>query len=95
MQIDATLLRLAPDGRDSLILVGLVNDFRNDLRPLLDQTGVGRWEFGAVDGVGRGIFDQQRQQCEDTANEERHDDQVYHQKYQQTSPHGGYRNAHG
>lgn len=58
VQVDTASLSINPNFRDRFILVGLVNDLGDDLRPLLDQTRIGRRKLCAVDCVGRGIFHQ-------------------------------------
>lgn len=70
VQVNAAPLSLLPHFRDGLILVCLVNDLGDDLRALLDQTRIWRGEFGAMDGVGRGILHQQREKRVDAANQE-------------------------
>lgn len=87
MQVDAALLSILPDFGDRLVLVGLVDNLGDDLGPLLDQTRVGRGQFGPVNSIGRGIFHQQRQESKDAANEEREEDEVGNQKDQEASPH--------
>lgn len=74
VQIQATPLGLLPHFRNCLVLICLVDDLGNDLGPLLNQTRIGRWEFSAMDRVSRGIFNQQRQEREDAANQEGYQD---------------------
>lgn len=88
VQINAALLRVLPDLGNGLVLVGLVNDFRDDLGALLDQARVGRGELGAVNGVGSGIFEQQREEGGDAAQEEGYQEDTGDEEEQEASSHG-------
>ena len=87
VQVDAALLSIPPHFWNRLILVGLMDNLGDNLRPLFDQTRVWRREFRAMNGVGRGIFHQQRQECKNAANQEGKDDKIGDQENQETSPH--------
>ena len=67
MQVNAALLRFLPYLRNGLVLVCLVNDLGDHLRLMLDQARIGRRELGAMDGIARGIFEQERQKRGDAA----------------------------
>lgn len=87
MDIDTALLGLFPNAGDGVVLKGLVNNLWDKLGTRLDQTGIGGWEVGAVDGVCRGIFDEKGEESEYTAHEESNDDAVDEDEDEDTTPH--------
>lgn len=89
MQVDTALLRLPPVFRNTLVDVCLVNNLWDQLRPAIDQRAVGRRDLGAVNGVCGGIFDKEREEREDTADEEGNDEEVDEEEYQEAPPHRG------
>lgn len=68
VEVDTTLLGLPPVLRHTVIYVGLVNDFRYELRTAIDQGRVGGRYFGRVYGVCRTIFDEKGEEGEDGAD---------------------------
>ena len=67
VKVQARLLRRKPSGGYRRVDVGLVDDFRYELRRRILQGGIRSWQFGAVDGVGRGIFEEEANKSEDAA----------------------------
>lgn len=64
-----------------------MDNLGNYLRALFDQAGIGRGELGAVDGIGRGIFDEQGEQGRDAADEEGEDEEVDEQEDDDAATH--------
>ena len=58
MQINTTPLRLPPMLRHTIIGIGLMDNLRDQLRPILNQRRIRRRDLGRVDGVGGAVFDQ-------------------------------------
>lgn len=69
MQIHTTLLGLPPPFGNSIVHIRLVNYLRYELRPFIDEWGIGRWDFGRVNRVGGAIFHEEGEESKDGANE--------------------------
>lgn len=95
MQLNTAALGIPPNLGNGLVFIGLVNDLGNDLRPLLDQTRVGRGKFRAVDGVGGGILDEEGEQGEDGADEDGDYNEVDNEEDEHASSHGESRTVDG
>ena len=65
VKVQAGLLRRTPSGGYCRIDVSLMDDFRYDLRRRILQGRVRSWQFGAVDGVCRSIFEEEANKSED------------------------------
>lgn len=76
MQVDAAPLSLSPLPRHAVVDVRLVYDLWNQLWPAVDQGRVWGGKLGPVDRILGAIFDQERQECEDAADEEGDDEEV-------------------
>jgi hypothetical protein len=70
VQVDAALLRFSPPLWYSVIDIGLVNDFGDELGPLVNAWRIRGRDLGAVNGVGRAVLDEQSKEGEDGAYEE-------------------------
>lgn len=70
MQVHAALLGLPPSLGHSVVDIGLVNDLRYELRPVVDSWRIRGRDLGTVNGVGRAIFDEKSEEGEDGADEE-------------------------
>ena len=70
VQIDTALLRFSPSLGYGIIDIGLVNYLGDELRPVVNAWRIRGRDLGTVNGVGRAVFDEKRQQGEDGANEE-------------------------
>ena len=70
VQIDAALLGFSPSLGYSIIDIGLVNDFRYELGPLVNAWRIRGRDLGTMNGVGRAVFDEQSKEGEDGAYEE-------------------------
>ena len=70
VEVNAALLGLPPVLRHTVIYIGLVNDFRYELRTAFDQWRVWGRNFGRVYGVCRAIFDKKGEKGEDGADQE-------------------------
>ena len=87
VQIDTALLRLAPVLWYAVVDIGLMNDLGDQLRPVFNQWAVGCRDLGAVNGIGRAIFDEEGKESVDRAEQEDDDDGVYDQEYDETATH--------
>ena len=76
VQINAAPLSLPPMLGHAVIDVRLVNDLGDQLRSILDQRRIGSRYFGAVNGVGGPILDEESEESENGADEEDDDDGV-------------------
>ena len=70
MQIHATFLTLPPPFRHRIIHISLMYDFRNQLRAIVNEWGIRRWNLGGVDGVCGAVFDKEGEEGVDGADEE-------------------------
>lgn len=70
MQVDTAPLGLSPLPWHAVVNVCLVYNLWNQLWPAVDQGRVRGGKLGAVDGIVGAIFDQERQEGEDAADEE-------------------------
>lgn len=70
VQVYTTLLSLPPMLGHTIIHIRLMYDFWYQLWPVINQGGIGRGDLGGVYGVGGTIFDEEREESKDGANEE-------------------------
>lgn len=92
MQINATPLRLPPMLGDRVVHVGLVDDFRDQLRQIVYQGRIGCGDFGAVDGVGGAVFDEEGEKGEDAADQEGDYQSIDDEEHREAPTHFGERN---
>ena len=76
MQIDTASLRLPPLLRYTFIYIRLVYDFRDELRAVVYQGGIGSRNLEAVDCVGSAVFDEEGKEGEDLTDQEDDDKKV-------------------
>ena len=88
VQLDTRHLRFPPVLGHAVVDVGLMYDFGNQLRHSVDQRGIRRRDFGAVDGVGGAIFNEEGEEGEDAADEEGDDEEVDGEEDGETTTHG-------
>ncbi len=88
VQIDTTPLRLPPMLGNGFVDVGLMDDFGDELGHIIDQGRVRGGDLGAVDGIGRAIFDEEGEQGEDAAHEEGNDQDINDEEDGEASTHG-------
>ena len=89
VEVNTTLLSGLPLHRDRLVDVGLVDDLRDHLRPILQEIGARRRDLSAVNGICRPIFEQQRDQSAEGIEEKGNDHEVDHKEGDGSSPHYG------
>ena len=89
MEINTGLLSTLPLRRYRLVDVGLVDNLRDHLRPVLQQIRARRGDLGAMDGICRPVFEQQRDQGAEGIEEEGNDHEVDHKEGDGSSPHCG------
>ena len=89
VEVYAGLLGGEPVCGDGLVDVGLMDDFGDDLGSSIEKRGVGSWEFGAVDCVGRGIFDEEGEEGKDAVDGEDDEREGDEEKDQQAAAHRG------
>lgn len=89
VELNAGLLSSLPLRGDGAVDVGLVNDLGDHLRPILEPVRAWGRYLGAVDGIGRSVLEQQRDQRAEGIEEEGDDHEVNHEKHDRSSPHGG------
>jgi hypothetical protein len=68
--------------------VGLMDYFGDELGHIIDQGRVRGGDLGAVDGIGRAIFDEEGEQGEDAAHEEGNDQDINDEEDGEASTHG-------
>lgn len=95
MQINATPLRLPPMLGDRVVHVGLMDNFRDQLRQIVYQGRVGCRDFGAVDGVGGTVLDEEGEKGEDAADQEGDHQSIDDEEYRKAPTHIGERNSRG
>jgi hypothetical protein len=88
VEVNARLLSSLPLRGDRAVDVGLVDDLRDHLRPVLEQIGARRGDLGAVDGICRRILEQQRDQRAEGVEEEGNDHEADHEEGDGSMPHG-------
>lgn len=88
VQLDTRHLRFPPVLGHAVVDVGLMYDFGDQLRHSVDQRGVRSGDFGAVDGVGGAIFNEEGEEGEDAADEEGDDEEVDGEEDGETTTHG-------
>ena len=69
MQIHAALLCLPPSYGHRVIHIGLVNDLRYELGPVIDSWRIRGRDLCTVDGVGGAVFDEKGQESENGTDE--------------------------
>jgi len=73
---------------DALVDVRLVDDLRDQLRPLADGVGVGCGQLGARDLVLGAIDEQQGEEGPDAVDEQGDNEDIRYQEYEHAFPHG-------
>nr|POE76215.1 hypothetical protein CFP56_59694 [Quercus suber] len=88
MQHSAAMLRDLPGIRNARVLVGLMDDARDQMGSGVDQIGAGGWELGFGDGISGAVDEEQGEQGPDGVDEETDNGEVEKEEEEDAAAHG-------